>query len=610
MFKEKISAFIILALSLLMFFAFGFYRIEKFITTDEHYWIQERIPQYWNAALDGKWKKTLINDKPGVSLAFVSGFGLLFEEQPELYIKPEKHLSVYNPAVTQRLILLFRTPLLLFNGLFSFFFFWIIYKITEKKFLSLWFSIFILLSPILLGISRIINPDSLLWVFSTATVFSFLAYLKSAEKKFIAWSAFFLGFSLLSKYIATILFPFLFILLLSHILRNFNNWNEKNSFKKNVWNFSIGYWSVVIGSIIIFSFLFPAVIFVKDYFQQKTVATIFGQLRLIFPLIFSANILLLAVTRYLKKETLFSFWKKLSSLKYFLAKLVYLILAFIFILILLNWSLGNDFLNLAHIPFDARKEPVFSVELSLYQKIILEFYPLVFSLSPLVIFSLLFLWIKSIFKKIAFEQIVFPLSLFLLIYIGASIFNNLLITIRYGIMLYPLLFFIAAVGIWEFVGAFPSLNSKKIFISFCILAISLLSLWWARPFYFEYTNSLLPKKYFITGSWGEGGYEAAQYLNSLPNAEHLTVWADYAGTCEFFVGRCLKDYKVNELKNTIDYYVLTRRGEIRLKPEHIRWLNPKNVDAAKYYKKTNPVWRLDINGRPDDFIKIFKAEVQ
>jgi len=609
--KKKIYAVIFLASSLVIFFAFGFYRLSKFETTDEHYWIQERIPQYWEAVSERKWKQTLINDKPGISLAYVSGFAMFFEKNVELYTNPEKHVSVYNPAATERLNFVFRVPILIFNGLFSIFFFWIIRRISKNDWLALWFSSFILLSPILLGISRIINPDTLLWVFSTAVIFSFIAFLESKEKKFIIFTSLFLGCALLSKYIATVLFPFLFILLILDLIRNYEKWNEEKQLKINFLKLSSYYWAVVLASFAFFAFLFPAVILDKDYYQQKTIITILFELKLIFLFLILVNAFILTAVNFLKKEYIISIYKRLAKLRDISAKLVYLVLALIFILILANWTLGHDFMNLSRIPFDARKDLVFSQGLPLNQKILLEFYPLVYSLSPLVIISLLFLWIRSLFRKNSFDWITFPASLFLLAYIAASLVNNLLTTIRYSIMLYPLLFFLASVGVFEFlkIFSFSKIKGKEFIISLVILLAGLTSLWGSKPFYFEYTNILLPKNYLITGSWGEGGYEAAQYLNSLPDAKNLTVWTDYSGTCEFFVGKCLNLYEVKNLKNSINYYVLTRRGEIRYNPDSIRWPgNPNNVDAYMYYKKENPAWKLEINGRPGDFIKIYQSD--
>lgn len=606
--RDNLIIVLLFATSLACFFIFGFYRLSKFETTDEHYWIQERVPQYWDAVSEGKWKKTLINDKPGVSLAFVSGIGLLFEKNPVMHEKIEKHISSYDPESTLRLNKIFRTPLLIFNGLFSIYFFWIIRKISKKKWLTLWSSMFILLSPILLGISRIINPDSLLWVFSFASVLSFIAYTRLREKKLLALGAFFLGFSLLSKYIAFFLYPLIFSIMIFYFIDNLEKWNDEKSLKKNLLAYSIGFWLIVLGSIFLFSLFFPAVIFGKKYFEQKTVITILKQVKIIFPAMFIINIAIVLISRFFSEKLTNSFSKILSRSKDLFSKIIYAVLILIFIMILANWVLGSDFLHLSRIPFDARKETTFYQNANIYEKALLEFYPIVFSISPLVLASIIFLWIKSIFRKSSLDYMVLPLSFFLLTYEGASIANNLLATIRYNIIIYPSIFLLAAIGVFELLKYFSN-QRKYIVFSVIILLFGLTSLWQAKPFYFEYTNSLLPKNYLITGSWGQGGYEAAQYLNSIPDAHNLMIWADYSGTCEFFIGKCIKEYKVKEYKEDIDYYVLTRRGEIRYNPDHTRWTtNPDNVDAYKYYKKENPDWLFEINGRPGDFIKIFKKE--
>ena len=59
----------------------GFQNLTKFETADEHLWINNpyegRIHQYWDAMSQKDWSQTRINDKPGVSLAYISGLGLL-----------------------------------------------------------------------------------------------------------------------------------------------------------------------------------------------------------------------------------------------------------------------------------------------------------------------------------------------------------------------------------------------------------------------------------------------------------------------------------------------------------------------------------------------------
>ena len=55
------------------------------------------------------------------------------------------------------------------------------------------------------------------------------------------------------------------------------------------------------------------------------------------------------------------------------------------------------------------------------------------------------------------------------------------------------------------------------------------------PFYFNYTNELLPKNDIITTAWGYGGYEAAKFINNLSDDPKSTiVWTDYGGVCSFF----------------------------------------------------------------------------
>ena len=71
---------------LLIFGVYLFFTLQhvgQFETADEHYWIYSpdggRVQQYWHAVLTGDWVGTLINDKPGVTVALVCGLvnGLL-----------------------------------------------------------------------------------------------------------------------------------------------------------------------------------------------------------------------------------------------------------------------------------------------------------------------------------------------------------------------------------------------------------------------------------------------------------------------------------------------------------------------------------------------------
>ena len=201
----------------------------------------------------------------------------------------------------------------------------------------------------------------------------------------------------------------------------------------------------------------------------------------------------------------------------------------------------------------------------------------------------------------------FSITFFVLVYYLAYIFMDVVAIVRYSIVIYPLLCFLAALGLWQAHMVLKKyVQRTKIIFTFLAIIVSFFSLYWARPFYFNYTNFILPQKHIISDAWGYGGYEAAQYLNSLPDSKNLTVWADYYGVCEFFIGKCLTDYNLATGLYNIDYYVLTRRGEIRYWQGQSRWDLPGGVKVSPYYENPVPLWKLEIGNRPENNIRIFK----
>jgi hypothetical protein len=170
-------------------------------------------------------------------------------------------------------------------------------------------------------------------------------------------------------------------------------------------------------------------------------------------------------------------------------------------------------------------------------------------------------------------------------------------------MLYPLIATVAAVGIIELLG----LSKFKTWMSFGVFSVviwaSVLSLKAIQPFYFNYANDLLPKNKVISSAWGYGGYEAAQFINKqTSNPENLIVWTDYDGFCPFFKGLCIKDSEIKwvgyKTTNEISYYVVTPRGSAKLKSTWDKMR--QNIDEQ-------PVWRLEIGNRPDNFIQVYKV---
>ncbi len=292
----------------------------------------------------------------------------------------------------------------------------------------------------------------------------------------------------------------------------------------------------------------------------------------------------------------------------------------LFFVLLLGRTLFPDWSLFITTPFDAKDltSTYNGIDIAPHflESLLLETSPIVFSLTPiaLLFFSFLLLRLPVLRKEDApwhFERSM--TLLFLPIFIFLLIVLDVLVTPRYAILLYPLIAFLSACGLWESVqflkkkwSRWTVLNTTN--VTLLLILISSISLLNSRPFYFNYTNPLLPKQSLISDAWGYGGYEAAQYLNALPEAKNLLVWTDYEGVCEFFVGKCMvKQYKYSS-KQPIDYAVVTRRGGILYNPNHSRWTKPGNLSMKQAYDEQQPDWQLAIHDRPGNFIKVVKVK--
>lgn len=589
----------------IVYFAFGFFHLSKFVTTDEIiFWVYNRVPQYWSAVKTGDLVMTNINDKPGVSTAIISGIGYNidkegFQESIAARVQKYSYRSVEGiyPNI-ERNLLAMRLPILIFNAFFSLLLFWLIKKITGSFGIAFWSFVFILFSPILLGISQIINPDSLLWSFSTASLLAFIAYLKSEEKSLAIISSVSLGMALLSKYTAVIFFPFFIITTFIYFSYKLDDWRKKGeNIAKKIKKITLTTMAIMVGAIFLYALLMPAV-FLKPALLYEGTIGFSGMPYFLGPL-FIIQLFLLIDAIFLKNKIVEFIFKYVGIFLKKYSGFIYAFLAIIFLLTLLGWMEKLSIVPYNSFAFDLRENSKRFLKLPIYSKTILEARPLVFSLTPVVLIFLIYFWIKSSFKK-SFNFFLFVLSLFFIVFYAAVIFQGLLVTIRYSIMLYPLAAILAAMGIMEIFSTEKIKKVFKIFAFIAILIFSFVSLWFTKPFYFNYTNFFLPKNYIITDAWGYGGYEAAQYLNSLPEAENLTIWADYSGVCEFTKGSCSTSKNTKNVD--IDYFVLTRRGKI------IYPLPKNKTDAKQYYSHNDYVWRLDINNRPKNYVKIFKNE--
>ena len=283
--------------------------------------------------------------------------------------------------------------------------------------------------------------------------------------------------------------------------------------------------------------------------------------------------------------------------------MMFFIFAGLFFIVLINWSdlaiLGG---KIKTIPFDTERGVEFRTSKYIHQ-IILELLPLIYSLTPITLLALLLLWIKQTFTSFKNNHYVFILTSFFVLFYASVLSIRLLANVRYAIMLFPLAIILSSIGLYELF-ALKYLNRiNKYAITLGLIVFSFFSLYGIKPYYFNYTNMLLPQKYLINDAWGILGYEAAQYLNSLPNAQNLVVWSDNNGLCPFFKGKCIKgkkDWKKQAKDESInvDYFVRTRRGSVMYR-DVWRKIEP-TIDYV-------PIWQSFISGRPNNYVKIYRS---
>ncbi len=605
--------------SIILFYAFGSFHLGKFETVDEHFWKYERIPQYWNALADGKWKKTYINDKPGISVALVSGIGLLFVDPTEHRIRDtaatlEEKLTVYDADKTERIDIALRLPILLINGILILFVFYAIRRASDDSLLAALAAIIIALSPILTGISQIVNPDALLWSLGAAAFFAYYAFLKTEEKKFLAATAVLMGGVLLSKYIGNVLYPLLFALLSGNVLIAIDSILARETAAAYLRRHLRYFLIILLGSFAVFALGLPAVFVKPILFWQGTLG-FWHAMHMLIPAIIIC--IAIALDTYCNRARLIEMLANVSR-RYLLPSLRFsLIIPLIFFGAVLILGLGSQTV----VPLDqliqtAKADGDLAFPLladapplpAFLQKLFAEAYPFVFSIPPLILFFVFFLWIRNVMdKKTSPKTLLLTslLSLFAIAYFAAALVAGVLANARYSIILYPLFAFLAALGIRDMIALLPerwrTLAAAVLLLS--VIAILSCSLFQNKPFYFNYASPLLAKEFAPHDGWGYGLYEAAEYLNTLPEAREVFVWSDRNGICQFLSGpRCISGYRIDIDKTPPRYFIISSRGIERGYVPRDKATGAILIDYAAIGR--DALWRLNIDDRSGNFVLI------
>ncbi len=600
---KKYVAPAIIAIVLLINLTLGLARLGNYSSVDEPYWTYGRITKFWNGIKAHNWKTTSVNDKPGITVAILSGAGLAT-------IDPMPYKSLRGDVKTDAELrdintinFAFRLPIYLFCVILLPFFYILLRKLFDEAIALIGFTL-IGLSPIILGISLIINPDSLLWIFLPLSFLSYLVFQKTESKKYLYWSGFLLGLALLTKYVANILYIFFFFLpFLEYILAE-KKPELRSYLKKSLRDYAL----LVAISMVTYFILYPA-----TWVNPKILldGTFLSQaFRTTWPL-FVGLIFFILTDVFLFKEKLTQWMLDVfSKYKHALIQSVAVLFLFGIAFTLLNTYTGMRLFDTAATLASPKGE---GVGLLLYaDKITADIYSLIFGISPIALLGLivaLLLVTKKKWLESYEAKIVFFFSLFILFYYLASTVNSVVATVRYQIVLYPFAFVMSAIGLSHI------LSLKKVsryFPTFAgvalVIVLSVWSLLSVRPFYFAYTSTLLPEQYFVNlKDMGDGSYEAAQYLNSLPNPEKLTVWSDKGAVCAVFKGKCIIGFSNKRIKGVNFDYVVVSSGR-KSRTLKLSGSANKIIDFKKAYATDDTTFTVTIGSRPNNSVKVIKKE--
>ncbi len=589
-----------------IFGIFGTYRLGQFVAVDEALWLYGRIPKYWNALGDFDLRKTAISDKPGITVAIASGAALLKYEQP-IALKPLKGPD----KGIEEFFFAFRFPLVILAVLFLPLFYFLLERLFGHT-RALFSYTFIALGPVTLGMTKIINPDGLLWIFAPLTLLAYLVFLKRKRPQYLFLAGVLLGLTLLTKYVGNIIVVFIFgLIFLEYIFRKETLTEEEfaRSLKKSLTDYIV----LILIALSTFTLLYPAV-FLKP--EKLLTATIYSEaflsvapifLGIIFFLLIDNAVARLAITRHI-----LTFFRRLSG---WIAGAI----AGIFLLGSLA-ALGNawggmkwfDFITLLNSPKSiGRNTDIFGV-------FVTNFYSLLFAITPaaliLLLLGSLFLFKKS-FQQTASGKIFLYLLLLIILYYAGATVNGVGSITRYQIILYPIAGILAGIaGAEAFFYLRHKLPSfrKKAALPFLLVSLAIMGLYTllSTPYPLSYASSLLPAAFHTdVKDMGSGSYETAEFLNTLPDAKNLTVWTDKSGVCKIFVGRCKSNYDWRKYrKETFDYVVVSSGRQNRTEGRVMTAVEDLRSDVLRfdtyYGKRDDAIWELFINGRESQYIQV------
>lgn len=591
----------------LMFFVFGLQNLTRFAAVDEPLWLDGRIGKYWKSISEQWMDKTLVSDKPGITIAIASGPGLFFVEAKD-YRNTRNDFEAKHPGTSiEDLYLAFRLPLLIAITLLLPLFYLLLVSLVGTSAALFGYSA-ITLSPVLIGMSKIVNPDSLLWVFAPLSFLAYLVFLEKRAWRYLLLSGVLFGFALLTKYVANFLVVYIFALSFLYPL-----WKQD---EKLTLSFLFKVFLIWFGISVATLYLFVPAFWVHPMMLLES--TLFSQAFEKVAWIFIVLMTLVFLDQFLVKSRVSLFF--IETLKPYGGIFGKIILGFFiltFSIAFLNGIFGMPWIHFS----EMLASPKTSGLQNLPSLFFTNFYPLTFGVAPLILLGMSIMlwqaWTTPFRSFTSLHRLALALILFILLYYLGSTVNGVVLINRYQIMLYPLMALLGGIGLFILVEILWRSFHKSSLTTFpaliLLVGISLLLAFspFISRFPLSYTSYLLPKQYSVdVKDMGAGSYEAAMYLNELPNAKETAIWTDKTGVCKFYVGPCLDGFNLSKLKaNDVRYVVLSSgraaRTAHRFAPAESLSITEDVFRLDTYYQRTDPLYEIRINGRANQYVKIF-----
>lgn len=601
-----------------LFCSFATYKLGQYAAVDEPLWLYGRIPKFWNNVQEREWQKTDVSDKPGITVAITSGVGLL-RYDPRHFDDNRREGEVFvekNVAEMESFFFTFRFPIVVLVTILLLGVYFLLERLLGKETALVSYAS-LTTSPILIGIAKIINPDALLWLFTTLSLLCYLVFQKKSLYRYLVLAGIFLGLGLLTKYIANIIFIYLFLLLFLEYI--YHKEQSQKLLSEYIREGLIHIALIIFTALTTFYVLLPA-----NWPEPKELieSTLLSQAFVRVAPLFGLLVAILIADQIFNKNRLASLVVHITSMsKVWLARILALIFLGSIVFTLLNTWYGMyfyDFMDLISSPKTIERNSDF------VGVFLTNFYPLIFSLTPLVLIGLIAATCFPLFKKDFFQNDLYRFALYVIVftlvyYLGAAV-NGVGSIIRYQIIIFPLIALMAGVGISALVALlqkrFPVRQAFFLPLALLIIAGTSIYTLVKTPFPLSYASSLLPHQYYVDlKDMGPGSYEIAMLLNQLPDASNILVWTDKDGVCQFFIGRCKRGNGKEAITDqSIDYIVISSARESRSNnmvrsryeddPQHV-------IPIHLFYEKTEPAdFSIFINNNPAHYVKAFRYQGQ